>query len=228
MTRIQSALIVALALIIAPSIFAATCSSTTDCTFNFDSNNGFTAATGPYGTVELTLVGSTIKVTLNTPGFNLIQTGFPGVFGYNDNLNDTSAFTIASAGLPTGYGNTSLNNGGNDVESNGNDQHFDGLGYFDDAALSGPHNGDANDVSSLSFTISRTGGFTSVQQLIEADSDGYYFAADVGITGAATGLIGVKNLTSPVPEPRTYVALIAGFFAIAFFARRKRANTQTV
>src|SRR5579863_2337932 len=157
MTRTQLALIVALALIIAPSTFAAACSSTTDCTFNFDSNNGFTAATGPYGTVELQLVNTNqIEVTLNTPGYNLIGTGFPSgtngmVFGYNDNLNDATPFTISGT-LPTGYSNTSLSNGGTDTEGgSGSDLHYDGIGYFDDAALSGPSNGSANDVSNLSF-----------------------------------------------------------------------------
>jgi hypothetical protein len=226
---------------LAPNLSAAVCTSTTDCTFTFDEHNaGFSGITsgGPYGTIELQLVGNTITAHLNmNSNWVLIDTGFPGTFGYNDTVHDTAPFPATSSDPLVYFG--SANDGGTDTT--GSDLHFDGFGYFDDAAAtSGPHPGDTTTVHDLTFTISRTGGFSSVQQLIETPSGGgdgsAYFVADVfdkacganGGTGC-TGLVGVSNLTSPVPEPTSYVALLmVSFGAIVLLVERRRRNRLTV
>jgi hypothetical protein len=207
---------------------------TTDCTYTFDEHNsGFTGITsgGPYGTVELKLVAGVVDVTLNMmPNYNLIVTGFPGTFGYNDTLNDG---TPTAGNFSNAAYSGTANNGGVDPA---NDLHFDGFGFFDDAAATtGPTPGDAGKTNLLTFTISRNGGFTSVQQLVEQTTGGgdgnAYFVADVfdkacganGGTGC-TGLVGVSdgggNVQS-VPEPTAYTALLAGFGAIAFVIQRR-------
>jgi PEP-CTERM motif-containing protein len=224
-------------LILVPGLYADICSSTTDCTFTFDEHNsGFSGitSTGPYGTVELQLVAGVVDVTLNmASNFRLIDTGFPGTFGFNDTLNDgTPTAGSFSSSLYSG----SSNNGGVDTGGgSGSDLHFDGFGSFDDAAAtSGPSAGNTSAVSDLSFTISRAGGFTSVQQLVEETTDGgdgsAFFVADVfdkacGANGgtACTGLVGVSQdaVVQPVPEPTSYAALLAGFGAIAFVIQRR-------
>jgi hypothetical protein len=206
-------------------------------------NGGSTGfASGPFGTVELTLVSGKIDVSLSMlPNWVLINTGFAGTFGFNDNfeLGDISAGSFSS---PNYSG--SANNGGSDPAG---DLNFDGFGTFDNAAATtGPSAGSANAISNLSFVISRTLGFTSVQQLVELNTGGdgsAYFVADVfdkacGAAnpnggGACTGLVGVSTLNNnnlnPVPEPSSYLALLgAALAAMVFVARRKRTDAQPV
>jgi PEP-CTERM motif len=238
-TLLRSLPALLLSLTLAPSTFAQ-CTSTTDCQFTFDEHNsGFSGiVTGtPYGTVELKLIGTTISVALAmNSNLVLIKTGFDGTFGYNDNLNQATPFTVVSS-LPSVYSGTA-NNGGTDTTAS--DSHFDGFGYFDDAAgTTGPHAGSSDAVSNLTFTLSRTGGFSSIQQIIEGANGG-----DTGLTGspfvvdafdkacgdstntACTGLLGISgggiNISS-VPEPTSYLALLmGGLGAMLLVARRHR------
>jgi len=104
------------------------------------------------------------------PDLVLINTGFPGTFGFNDSigLGDITAGSFSS----THYSG-SANNGGTDT--NANDLHFGGFGYFDDAAATtGPHAGSSDAISTLTFVLSRTGSntFSSIQQLIETPTGG--------------------------------------------------------
>jgi hypothetical protein len=222
---------------IVPSANASACASTTDCTYTFDEHNsgstGFTTS-GPFGTVELTLSGGNINVTLDVLStFNLIDTGFAGTFGFNDNLElgDITAGSFSS-GLYSG----SANNGGVDSHPGG-DLNYDGFGFFDDAAATtGPSAGNANAVSHLTFTISRPGGFSSIQQLVELNSGGdgnAYFVADVFDTNcgsstntACTGLIGVSSLNSPVPEPVSSGLVGIGLIALSLLRRRTSSSCK--
>ncbi|HEX6897258.1 MAG TPA: PEP-CTERM sorting domain-containing protein, partial [Bryobacteraceae bacterium] len=109
-------------------------------------------------------------------------------------------------------------------------------------ATTAPSAGSSNAISTLTFVLSRSGGtFSSVQQLIETPSGGGdgspYFVADVfdkacgatfGANGACTGLVGVSNLTSPVPEPSSYAFLGTGLLAMVFLIRRKRTSAQSI
>jgi hypothetical protein len=243
--RLKSFCLVAIvtALILVPGLSAGTCSNVnTDCTYTFDEHNGgFSGITGgtPYGTVELQLVAGVIDVTLSMASrFNLINTGFAGTFGYNDTLNDGTP-TAGNFSVAAFSGTT--NNGGN--ESNDSTCcSFDGFGNYDDvAATTGPTPGSST-TGFLTFTISRAGGFTSVQQLVESATGGdgtAFFVVDVfdktcGANGgtACTGLVGVSdgggNVQS-VPEPTSYAALLAGFGAIAFgVQRRERRRRNTI
>src|SRR6266566_417410 len=112
-TLLRSLPAVLLSLTLVPSTFAA-CTSTTGCQFTFDEHNtGFSGITsgGPYGTVTLKLIGSAITVDLAlNSNLVMIVTGFPGTFGYNDNLNEATPFTVVSS-LPLVYSGTA-NNGG--------------------------------------------------------------------------------------------------------------------
>jgi hypothetical protein len=211
-------------LILVPGLFAAVCSNTADCTFTFDAHN--TGPTnfggGPYGTVELQLVGSSINFTINlASGFGLIGTGFPGTLGFDDNLAGALTFGSFSSSAYSG------GNGGGAADG------FDGFGSFGAAAATttAPSAGDPAKVQSLSFTVSRTGGFSDVNQLVALSTNPpggvqAYFVADVfqsqNCTEACTGLIAVTraNIQS-VPEPTSYAVLLAGFGAIAFVLQRR-------
>ncbi len=222
---------------IVPSANASSCASTTDCTYTFDEHNsgstGFTTS-GPFGTVELTLSGGNINVTLDVLStFKLIDTGFAGTFGFNDNIK---AGDITAGSFSSGLYSGSANNVGVDSHPGG-DLNYDGFGFFDDAAATtGPSAGNANAVSHLTFTISRPGGFSSIQQLVELNSGGdgnAYFVADVFDTNcgsstntACTGLIGVSSLNSPVPEPISSGLVGIGLIALSLLRRRTSSSCK--
>ncbi len=246
MTRSRFGLVMmaALALMLAPTIYADSCASLTDCTYDFTVHNvaSFNTTITDYGTVRLQLSGGTITVTITllndaTNGFRLIGTGQPGAFAFNDTTNEALTF----GGFPTGY------SGGTSCTTSCPDQHFDGFGLFDDvfASTTAPSAGtgpdSVNALSTLSFTVCRagltppcsgTGAFSDVHQLVDlshippGDAQAF-FVADVfqfkGCTGSCTGLIAVGGSNSVVPEPTSYIPVLsAGFGAIVFLVERRR------
>ena len=221
---------------LAPSVFAANCVSTTDCTYTFDVHNSgpTTFGAGSFGTLELTLQGSNILVNIDLAnGFGLINTGFPNgnatqyAFGFNDNL--AAANFSYSAFTPSTY-----SSGTTTAAS----YQFDGFGDFDRSAATTALANTAGS-NTLSFLISRSGGFTSIQNLVGQSTGGtpVYFVADVYYNGtntpgtgcpqgaSCTGLIGVSTLngfSNTVPEPVTSALVGTGLLAV-FFLRRRRA-----
>ena len=216
---------------VVPGLSAAVCSDTTDCTFTFNvDNTGSDLQTlSNYGTVELQVVGSDIKFTIDLlSNFHLIAIGNrPGVLGFNDTLSGALTYSGFSDS------NYSGGNGG------GASDPYDFFGSFTAAAgtTTAPGPGAAQpSVNSLSFTVSRTGGFTDVNQLVDLSTNPpgsmqAYFAADIfqssgSCIGSCTGLIGVTGGPNPpsVPEP-AYLGLLAGFGVVAFLVQRRRKNS---
>ena len=206
-------------LMLAPSLSAAICPDTTNCTFTFNVTNGNTP--GNFGTVNLATMGSDILVTVNlAAGLHLIQTGSHQSFDFNDDV----------AGTPT-QGSFS-----NSQYSQATPPPFadDGFGTFLDAVAStaGPGAGTTG-VTLLTFKVL---GITDVNHLVGLSSVSgvpAFFAADIfadasacGATGfgtSCTGLIGVTGSPSTVPEPTSYLAmLLGGFGAIVFLTERRR------
>jgi hypothetical protein len=210
---------------IAPNTFASDCVSTTDCTYTFDVHNTgpTTFGSGPYGTLELTLQGSDILVNIDLAnGFGLINSGFPNgggtsyAFGFNDNLS--AANFIYSNFTPNTY------SGGTTTAGT---YQFDGFGDFDRAAAT-TSLGNTSGSNTLSFLITRTGGFSSIQNLVSQSTGSgatpVYFVADVYFNGS-TGLIGVSSLngfSSTVPEPVTSALVGTGLVSLFFLRRRIR------
>src|SRR6266851_8976515 len=62
------------------------CLSTTRCTLTLDQGNGGSGfGTGNFGTVNLVLAGTTATITVDlAAGFKIVNTGFPGAFGFAD------------------------------------------------------------------------------------------------------------------------------------------------
>lgn len=224
--RHTSWLLLAVALVLGPVLRADPCTDT-DCTFTFDEHNSsFTGITssGPYGTVELVQTAAnviTFHINMD-PNYVLINTGFSGVFGFNDNVGST--LTVDNL-IQTGYSGYAVGGG----------QKFDGFGQnWDDAvATTGPHAGSSDAVSGLSFTVTNTGGnFTSIYDLVglatpEGGDGPAYFVADVYDkkcgSGACTGLVGVSGIPSgSVPEPASTIPAAVGLAAFTLIATRKR------
>jgi hypothetical protein len=108
------------------------------------------------------------------------------------------------------------------------DQHFDGFGYFTNAAATTGPNA-ANGIQNVSFDVTGA-GLNDVEQLLNlADPVGgdgsAYFVVDA-FNGRNTGLVGVTGGGGPpneTPEPQTLALIGLGFLAVAFARRQQRA-----
>src|SRR6266404_4639019 len=156
---------------------AGLCASTTDCTLTLNTGNGGSGfGTGNFGTVHLGLDTATHVATVTVDlanGFFIINTGFPGSFGFVDALG---------GGLTIGSFSSAAYSGS--ISDATNDQHFDGFGYVNDVgATTGPSAGSASAQNIVSFDVSKGTSITDVSQLVNlaapAGGDGpAYFIVD--------------------------------------------------
>jgi hypothetical protein len=206
--------LVGLALLV-PSARGGVCVSTTDCIFNLDSTDVSAFGLGPYGTVELKLNGSTIGFTIDLAdgfGFNLIDSGTHEAFSFNNVIGGALTLNGFSSNLYSDYG---ANPGTNPPFST-----------FTNAVTSTCTNGSGCGVNTLTFTVSRSGGFTDVNQLIglsTGSGTAAYFAADIANSHGVTGVVGATGIpSSPVPEPVS--SALVGIGLISLSALRYRHN----
>src|SRR6185369_7207670 len=168
-------------------------------------NAGLSGTPGPYATVNYVLNGSNIDVTVTMfPGFTAFGTGAAnnGIFGFNV-VGSTAGLHIT--GLPAGWGFSAA--GG----------QMDGFGNFDVTLSCCNPPG----VSSFSFTVSRTGGFSSASDLFEANSTGAHFAIHIAPTNGNPTGFAADGGTPSVPEPTTMVLLGTGLVSIAAGLRKR-------
>ena len=170
-------------------------------------NSGLSGSPGPYATVTYVLNGGNIDVTVQmTAGFEAFGTGIGnnGIFGFNV-VGSTAGLNIT--GLPAGWSFAPA--GG----------QMDGFGNFD-VTLSCCNPPDA--VSSFSFTISRTGGFSSASDIFEANSSGAHFAVHIAPTnGNPTGFAADTGTPSEVPEPTSMLLLGTGLATLGAGLRKR-------
>lgn len=170
-------------------------------------NPGLGATPGPYATVTYVLNGSNIDVTVQMfPGFTAFGqgNGNNGIFGFNI-VGSQAGLSVTN--LPPGF-TTNLGGG-----------QMDGFGNFDiTLSCCNP----SNAVTSFSFTVSRTGGFSSASDLFEANANGTHFAIHIAPSnGNPTGFAGDGGVNNEVPEPASMLLLGTGLATLAAGLRKR-------
>jgi hypothetical protein len=157
-----------------------------------------------FATVTLTLNGNAIDVEVkSTPDFAI---GRVSSFGFNV-VGSTAGLNVSN--LTSGF---TFNSGGaNNVSEFGAFQFtINGSG--------------STSTSDLTFTVTRTGGFSSVSQLYSPNSDGYAFESHVLVLDSSgnivtTGFVGNGPVT---PEPASLALFGSGLVALGGVLRRRK------
>ena len=169
-------------------------------------NSNF-AGNGNFGTVTTHLnANNTITVTVQLSAGYVIHGA-----GFGFNVVDPDAGVSISVNSPAAF-----------FTSGPTGSQFDGFGDFEFSVASNQSTAQARatNTNSVTFTVSRSAGFTSDTQLAELNAAGWFFAVQIaplvdnGSTGFAAG-------ATSVPEPASMFLLGSGLLGIAAGFRKR-------
>jgi len=169
-------------------------------------NAGLSGTPGPYATVTYVLNG--------TGGIDVSVQMAAGFAAFGDGNGNNGIFGFNVVGSTAGLAVTNFSPGF--LTANLGGGTMDGFGNFD-VTISCCNA--SNAITSFSFTVTRTGGFSSASDLFEATDTGAHFAIHIAPTnGNPTGFAA----DTATPEPTSMLLLGTGLVSVAFGLRKRR------